>query len=331
MLLALVEEANQSMIGPGSLKDRLIAAAPLPMDSSGEIHRGGVQCLVERLGNSPIDGVAVDTWLGRGSRLSTIQRASLLDAWRLGLDGNRWMIAMVGAPPEIRRPHEVFEFASKMAHHAADLGADALLVDPPGAVRGQPDRDRLILEYHSMIAQAGLPMIVSYRREVLGGIGYGPEVLAQLLSRPETLGVEITTLDGISTFQQVESLVRNLAPSKQVISGEERFLGYSLMAGADALMVGMGSVRPELVRELVDAHVTKDASSFLERSNKLDRLARTIFAPPIESSGLRLLWALVQSGSLPFEAAHDPWTVRPDRTQFDRLGDSIRAIDQDGP
>jgi 4-hydroxy-tetrahydrodipicolinate synthase len=315
------------MIGPETLTARLIAAVPLPLDAVGEVHPEGLRRLISTMAASPVDGVAVDTLLGRGTRLAPERRAGLLARWREGLGEARLMIALAGAPPEVRRPLEVFEAAVAMAQQAQRLGADILLVDPPGAIRGRPDRDRLILEYHSEVAQAGLPMLISYRREASGGIDYGPEVLAQLLARPEVLGVLIATLDGIAAFQQVEALARELAPTKRVVSGEERFLGYSLMCGADAALVGMGCASPSRVRDLIDAHFSNDAVRFLKRSGEVDRLARAIFTSPIEGVGLRLLWSLVQGESLPFEAAYDPWTLRPTLAQFDRLVESLIRLD----
>ena len=90
-----------------------------------------------------------------------------------------------------------------MARRAADLGADALLVHPPTAFRERPDRDALILDYHSVAAEAGLPLIAFYLYETAGGISYPPELLAELLARGEVLGMKIATLDSVMTFQDI--------------------------------------------------------------------------------------------------------------------------------
>ena len=92
-----------------------------------------------------------------------------------------------------------------------------------------------------------------------------------------------------------------------VVSGEERFLGYSLISGADAAMVGLGAAHPSMAIELIEAHVHRDASRFLELTAALDDLARPIFRAPMEGSVLRLLRSMVQLGILPADAANDPW------------------------
>jgi 4-hydroxy-tetrahydrodipicolinate synthase len=315
------------MIRTETIRGRLIAAVPTPFDAAGDLHREGLRRLVSTLAGTGIGGVAVGTPLGRGPRLSPDQWAEVVSAWRAGLDRKSLLIASVGASPAVRRPPEVFDATLAMARRAAELGADALLVQPPGAVRGRPERDRLVLEYHSAVAEAGLPLLFSYRREVSGGISYGPDVLAQLLARPEVLGVEIATIDGIATFQQVEALARELAPGKLVVSGEERFLGYSLMCGADSALVGLASAFPSIVLELLDAHAEGEADRFLKLSTQVDALARPIFQIPLEASPLRLLWALVHLGVIPPEAANDPWGAKPGRADFDRLGRMIAALD----
>ena len=314
------------MLSPEEIKGRLIAAVPTPFDVSGDVHRQGLRHLVSSLVDRPIGGVAVGTVLGRGVTWPTEALTRVLATWREGLGGGRGLIALAGASPAARLPADVFGSARLMAHLAASRGADALLVHPPGALRGRPERDRLVLEYHSAVAEAGLPMLVSYRREASGGIAFGPDVLAQLLARPEVLGVEIATIDGIVTFQQVEALARELAPGKSVVSGEERFLGYSLMCGADSALVGIGSAFPSEVLGLLEAHASGDAARFLDLSARVDALARAIFAPPFEGAARRLLWAFVHDGTIPPEAAHDPRARPAGPTEFDRLGESLARI-----
>ena len=293
------------MIDPEAFRGRLIIASPIPVDGRGEIHNEGLRRLIDRLGNGPAVGVAVDTLGSRGARLAPDQRARLLAAWREGLGGGRILVALAGVPAEVRRPEEVAASALAMARQAADAGADLILVDPPVALRARPDRDRLILEHHTGVGTTGLPLLVSYRREASGGIAYSPDVLAQLLARREVLGVVVDSFDSIVAFQQVEALARDLAPSKVVVSGEERFLGYSLMSGAGAALVGIGAVEPVLVAGLLDAHASGDLARFLALSAEVDRLARAIVAPPLDGVPLRLLKAMVHADYLPVDSAHD--------------------------
>lgn len=66
-----------------------------------------------------------------------------------------------------------------------------------------------------------------------------------VLNRPEVLWIKVATLDSVLTFRGIAALVQSRASDKVLITGEDRFLGYSLMAGTDAALVGMGAASPQ--------------------------------------------------------------------------------------
>ena len=78
-----------------------------------------------------------------------------------------------------------------------------------------------------------------------------PSVLVELLARSEVLGIKVATLDSVMTFQDIARLVKSHAPEKLLITGEDRFLGYSLMCGAQAALIGMAAACTELQAELL--------------------------------------------------------------------------------
>jgi 4-hydroxy-tetrahydrodipicolinate synthase len=217
-----------------------------------------------------------------------------------------------------------------MARLAAERGADAVLVHPPVAFRGRADQDRLVLQYHAAIAEAGLPLILFYLYEAAGGISYGPQLLAELLARPEVLGIKVATLDSIMTYQQIARLVRTQAPEKLLITGEDRFLGYSLMAGASAALIGMGAACTALQSAFLQAYWSGDASQFLALNGPVDDLALHTFLAPMEGYILRMLWCLVHAGIIPAEAAFDPWGPPLGRAEFDEIGACLARLPRPG-
>ena len=64
----------------------------------------------------------------------------------------------------------------------------------------------------------------------------------------------MATLDSVMTFQDVAGLLATEAPGKLVITGEDRFLGYSLMCGARAALIGMGAACTDLQADLLRAY-----------------------------------------------------------------------------
>jgi len=314
------------MIDAEALRGKLFPAVPVPFDAEGRVHREAQERYVAHLARQPMGGVAVWAHTGRGLCLTEEQRAEVLGAWRRGLPGDRLVIASAGGTPRERDPGRVLDSARAMARQAAELGADALLVHPPAAFRGRADRDRLVLLYHSAVAEAGLPLILFSLYEAAGGVAYTPQVLAELLARPEVLGIKVATLDGVMTYQEVARLVRAHAPGKVLVTGEDRFLGYSVMCGASAALIGMGAARTALQDAFLQSYWSGDAARFLALNGPVDDLAQHTFVPPMEGYIRRMLWCLVHDGVIADEAAHDPWGPRLGRAEFDEIGACLARL-----
>jgi 4-hydroxy-tetrahydrodipicolinate synthase len=316
------------MTTPAELKGRMIAAVPVPFDRDGRIDRDAQRRYVAHMERQPVDGVAVWAHTGRGLRLSMEQRAQVLLDWRAGFGGGRPLIAAAGASPQAADWDEAVTSARTMADHAAELGADALLVHPPVLARGMPDEDRKAVEYHAAVARAGLPMIVFYLYEAAGGISYSHGVLEELLARPDVLGIKVATLDSVMTFQDVARLVVERFPGKVLITGEDRFLGYSLMCGAAAALIGMAAACSTIQAALIKSHQEGNTRRFLALNAEVDRFARATFVAPMEGYVQRMLWCLVHEGVIPASSAHDPWGPELPAGEFTRLGDVLAGLSQ---
>jgi 4-hydroxy-tetrahydrodipicolinate synthase len=306
-------------VSVGHVEGRLLPAVPVPFDGEGRLHDLALRRYADWMADQPIGGVAVWAHTGRGLRLSEHDRAAVLSTWRRALSDKHILVAATGAAVDHQSPGKVLDAARRMGRRAADLGADALLVHPPTAFRERADRDALILDYHSAAADAGLPLIAFYLYEAAGGISYSREVLAELLRWDEVIGVKVATLDSVMTFQGIARLLATTAPGKLIITGEDRFLGYSLMCGARTALIGMGAACTALQAQLLRSFRDGDASRFLALSCAVDDLAQHTFIAPMEGYILRMLWCLAIQGVIPLEAAHDPWgpSLAPD--EFERL------------
>jgi 4-hydroxy-tetrahydrodipicolinate synthase len=308
------------------MQGRLIPAAPVPMDGEGRVHVAALQRYIDHIATQPVGGVAVWAHTGRGLHLSDEQRAQVLEAWRAGMGPGRVVIAAAGPALRADGPDRVVSSARAMARAAADLGADALLVYPPTVYGRRPDRDSLVLDYHEAIAREGLPLIVFYLYEAAGGLPYSEALLAALLSRDEVIGIKVATLDSVMTFQDIAALLAANAPTKRLISGEDRFLGYSLLCGADAALIGLGAVCPAPQVELLAAHLAGDADRFLALCRRVDDFGRHIFAAPMEGYVGRLLACLALQGVIPWDAANDPWGAPLVAGEIDRLRACLERV-----
>ncbi len=239
----------------------LIPAVPVPFGSNKELHEQAHESYLRFMATQPVAGVAVWAHTGRGLMLDDRTAQKVLRDWRAALP-SQIVVAGVGSGKYTSREQSTSDTV-RMAQTAASLGADALLVYAPTWLRNEPKRDEFVVEHHRRVAEVGLPLIVFYLYEQAGGISYSPAVLDELMALPEVLGIKMATLDSVVTYQDVSRHLRSRHPDKLLITGEDRFLGYSLRRGAHAALIGMGAVCCELQSELLGAHINGDAARFL--------------------------------------------------------------------
>ena len=301
----------------------LIAATPVPLDGEGKLHQVGHESYLRYMASQPVAGVAVWAHTGRGLMLDGELAGKVLRDWRERLP-NKAIIAGVGSMETNLERAKVRTL--EMAENAVRAGADALLVYPPTWLCRYTRRDELIVEHHRRVAAVGLPLILFYLYEAAGGVSYSPEVLDELLTMPQVVGIKMATLDSVMTYQDVSRQLQARHPEKLLITGEDRFLGYSLRCGARAALIGMGAICCDLQAELIRAHMIGESTRFLTLSDAVDTLAETVFVKPMEGYIRRLLWALVHLGVIPLDAANDPWGPQLGSREFERVGRTLAAL-----
>ena len=301
----------------------LIAATPVPFRADGKLHKAGHESYLRYMSAQPIAGVAVWAHTGRGLALDLETAQIVLRDWR---DAMPEKLVIVGVGSHDAKPERATASTLQMAENASRLGADALLIYPPAWLREHTHRDELIAEHHRRVAAVGLPIILFYLYEAAGGISYSQALLNEMLALPEVVGIKMATLDSVMTYQDVSRLVQERHADTLVITGEDRFLGYSLRRGARAALIGMGAICCDLQAELIQANTIGDSARFLTLSDAVDMLAETIFVKPMEGYIKRLLWALVHLGVIPLDAANDPWGPQLPQHEFDDVGRALAAL-----
>jgi 4-hydroxy-tetrahydrodipicolinate synthase len=308
----------------------LIPAVPVPMTATGRIDSAAQKNYIAYMDQQPIAGVAVWAHTGRGLHVSRDQRIEVLQAWVQGLGSSRLIVAGVGGSHEGASTfHAYLDSALEMAHDALQHGAHAFLIYAPSPLRqiAEPnDIEQLVLDYHRQLAALHAPVILFYLYEAAGGISYSPELLRRLFALPQVVGIKLATLDSIMTYQNVSNLIAEEFPEKLLITGEDRFFGYSLMAGARAALIGMGAACSTLQHNLMDAYFRGHAVEFLDLSAAVDRLSQVLFVPPMEGYIRRMLWTLVHQGIIRPESAYDPWGPELTESEFIRIRETLVAI-----
>jgi 4-hydroxy-tetrahydrodipicolinate synthase len=258
----------------------LIPAVPVPFRGT-EIDGAAQRGYARWMAAQPVAGVAVWAHTGRGPHLTGEQRREVLDTWRDALPDR---VVVAGARD------------IGMAIEARRGKADALLAFPQAS---DP------IGFHQRLSRE-LPVIAFYLYPAAGGVAYDDRSLHGILELPNVIGIKVATLDSVMTFQRIAAILRD-HPAKLLITGEDRFLGYSLLLGARSALIGMGAALPDLQADLVRARVAEDWSRFVVLSELCDRFAQTTFIEPMEGYIRRMLWAAAAEGALPPDACDDPW------------------------
>ena len=258
----------------------LVPAVPVPFRGT-ELDAAAQRAYAGWMASQPVAGVAVWAHTGRGPHLSAEHRREVLETWREALPDR----VIVAGARDIT-----------MAIEARRGRADALLAFPE---RKDP------VGYHRRLGRE-LPVIAFYLYEAAGGVPYDDRTLHAILDLPEVVGIKVATLDSVMTFQRIAELMRS-HPDKLLVTGEDRFLGYSVMAGATSALIGMGAALPDVQADLLHAWRDRQWERFVALSALCDRLAQATFTEPMEGYIRRMLWAAAADGALPREACDDPW------------------------
>ena len=258
----------------------LVPAVPVPFRGA-ELDVRAQRAYAGWMAGQPVAGVAVWAHTGRGPHLTAEQRREVLETWRDALPDR---VVIAGARD------------ITMAIEARRGKADALLAFPE---RSDP------VGYHRRLGRE-LPVLAFYLYPAAGGVAYDDATLHAILDLPEVAGIKVATLDSVMTFQRIATLMRS-HPDKVLVTGEDRFFGYSVMAGATAALIGMGAALPDLQADLLHAWRDRQWDRFVSLSALCDRLAQATFTEPMEGYIRRMLWAAAADGALPREACDDPW------------------------
>jgi 4-hydroxy-tetrahydrodipicolinate synthase len=195
--------------------------------------------------------------------------------------------------------------AAKIARMAADGGASALLVFPPGPfTMGQ--RPEMVIEHFRRVAGAsGLPLI-AFQYPLAGGQGYP---IATLLALAEAVPSVVAIKDWCASPQLHERQVRtlqSLARPVNVLTTHSAWLMASLVTGCNGLLSGSGSVIADLQSRLFRALRANDLATAREINERIWPTAEVFYSEPWVDMHNRMKEALVMLGRLPRAVVRPP-------------------------
>ncbi|HYS50376.1 MAG TPA: dihydrodipicolinate synthase family protein [Burkholderiales bacterium] len=207
--------------------------------------------------------------------------------------------------------------AARIDRMAAEGGAAALLVFPPGPfTMGQ--RPEMAVEHFRRVAGASELPIIAFQYPSAGGQGYP---LATLLKIIEAVPQVTAIKDWCASPQLHERQIRtlqSLKPPVNVLTTHSSWLISSLVMGCNGLLSGSGSVIADLQARLFRAVRANDLATARQINERIWPTAEAFYSEPWVDMHNRMKEALVMMGKLP-RAVMRPPLVKIPQAEIERI------------
>jgi 4-hydroxy-tetrahydrodipicolinate synthase len=207
--------------------------------------------------------------------------------------------------------------AARIARMAAQGGASALLVFPPGPFTlGQSPQ--MALAHFKRIADAtDLPLIV-FQYPLATGQGYPKETLLQLCEQVPSIRAIKDWIGNVPHHEWHIRTLQNLPRPVNVLTTHSSWLFASLVLGPNGLLSGASSVIADLQAKLFRAVQGDDLAEAKRLADRIEPVARVFYADPFVDMHNRMKEALVLLGKLPRAVVRPP-LVKIERAEIARI------------
>src|SRR5205085_7337911 len=169
--------------------------------------------------------------------------------------------------------------AARIARMAAEGGASALLIFPPGPFTlGQSPQ--MALAHFKRIADAtDLPLIV-FQYPLATGQGYPKDTMLRLCQEVPSIRAIKDWIGNVPHHEWHIRRLQNLPRQVNVLTTHSSWLFSSLVLGCNGLLSGSGSVIPDLQARLFHAVQADNLAEARALNERIEPLARCFYADP---------------------------------------------------
>lgn len=210
-------------------------AIATPFDADGRVDYARLEETIERYLAAGVPGFVLSSGTGMHVYLTREESMELVARGARIVAGRARIIAQTSAL--------LVEDVVTRTKHAADCGADGVMVLPP-FFEGPTD-DRGIIDFYTEVAGAGLP-VVGYNVPQAVGVAVTPSLLRALFDIPGFCAVK----DSSGDLAGQASLIRT---GLAVMNGADALVPYALYAGCAGLIWGGANFAPRTCLALVKA------------------------------------------------------------------------------
>src|SRR5881227_3800415 len=207
--------------------------------------------------------------------------------------------------------------AARIARMAAQGGASALLVFPPGPFTLGQSQEMALAHFKRIADATDLPLI-AFQYPLATGQGYPNDTLLQLCDEIPTLRA---IKDWSNNVPQHEWHVRTLQALPRpvtVLSTHSAWLLSSLVLGCNGLLSGSGSVIADLQARLFRAVESNDFTEARRLNDRINPVASVFYADPAVDMHNRMKEALVLLGKLPRAVVRPP-LIKMEAAETERI------------
>lgn len=214
------------------------------LDENGQVNEEGVQALTRYFIEKGVKGIYVNGSSGECIYLTVPERKKVLENVMKANDGSLTVIAHVACNST--------EESQELAHHAEQLGVDAIASIPPIYFKLP---EYAIAQYWNDISSAAPNTdFVIYNIPQLAGVALTPSLYAEMRKNPRVIGVKNSSMP----VQDIQMFCADGKDDHIVFNGpDEQFISGRLM-GAKAGIGGTYGVMPELFLKMDECLKNKD-------------------------------------------------------------------------
>jgi 4-hydroxy-tetrahydrodipicolinate synthase len=195
--------------------------------------------------------------------------------------------------------------AARIARMAAQGGASALLVFPPGPFTLGQSPEMALVHFKRIADATDLPLIV-FQYPLATGQGYPKDTLLRLCQEVPSIRAIKDWIGNVPHHEWHIRTLQNLPRPVNVLTTHSSWLFSSLVLGCNGLLSGSGSVIPDLQAQLFHAVQTDNLAEARRLNDRIEPLARCFYAEPWVNMHNRRKEALVLLGRLPRAVVRPP-------------------------
>lgn len=237
----------------------IIPPVVTPLAGPDRLDEAGLERLVDHVIGGGVHGLFILGSCGEGPSLSQRLRRELIDRTCAIVDGR--LPVLVGITDTC------YAESLRLAQHAADAGADAVVLSAPYYY--PVEQAELVALVQRLARESPLP-ITLYNIPSLTRTSFDLMSVSQLIHEPAIVGMKDSSGD-LDYFRDLRALARQRS-DWSVLIGQEHLLSQALDLGADGGVCGGANVWPQAFVQLYEATLATTETAIAEQGDVLPHL-----------------------------------------------------------